>query len=284
MNTKKTIVAFIYDYDHTLSTTDMQNYSFIPSLNIKPKEFWSKAEEITKEYHMDSLLAYMYLMIEEAKKKNLPINRESFVQLGKDIQYFPGVESWFHRIDEYGKEKGVEVQHYIISSGNKEIIEGSSIYKYFKKVYACEYLYKDGIAIWPKSVVNYTTKTQFLYRINKGVLEISENAKVNASMPDEDKPVPFQNMVYIADGETDVPCMKTVRGNGGIAIAVYDKKKKKPASRLFNDGRVDFLCEADYSEGKQLDQIAKLIIDKIAPMDKLYRLHYQQVDEENSEK
>lgn len=284
MNTKKTIVAFIYDYDHTLSTTDMQNYSFIPSLNIKPKEFWSKADELTKNYHMDSLLAYMYLMIEEAKKKNLPINRESFVQLGKDIQYFPGVEEWFRRIDQYGKERGVEVQHYIISSGNKEIIEGSSIYPYFKKVYACEYLYRDGVAIWPKSVVNYTTKTQFLYRINKGVLEISENAKVNASMPDEDKPVPFQNMVYIADGETDVPCMKTVRSNGGIAIAVYDKKKKKPASKLFNDGRVDFLCEADYSEGKQLDQIAKLIIDKIAPMDKLYRLHYQQVDEENVSK
>lgn len=284
MNTKKTIVAFIYDYDHTLSTTDMQNYSFIPSLNIKPKEFWSKADELTKNYHMDSLLAYMYLMIEEAKKKNLPINRESFVQLGKDIQYFPGVEGWFSRINQYGKERGVEVQHYIISSGNKEIIEGSSIYPFFKKVYACEYLYRDGVAIWPKSVVNYTTKTQFLYRINKGVLEISENAKVNASMPDEDKPVPFQNMVYIADGETDVPCMKTVRSNGGIAIAVYDKKKKKPASKLFNDGRVDFLCEADYSEGKQLDHIAKLIIDKIAPMDKLYRLHYQQVDEENENK
>lgn len=281
MNTKKTIVAFIYDYDHTLSTTDMQNYSFIPSLNIKPKEFWSKADALTKENHMDSLLAYMYLMIEESKKKNLPINREAFVQLGKDIQYFPGVEGWFKRLDDYGKEKGVEVQHYIISSGNKEIIEGSSIYPYFKKVYACEYLYKDGVAIWPKSVVNYTTKTQFLYRINKGVLDISENAKVNASMPDEDKPVPFQNMVYIADGETDVPCMKTIRSNGGIAIAVYDKKKKKPASKLFNDGRVDFLCEADYSEGKQLDNIAKLIIDKVAPMDKLYRLHYQQVDEEN---
>ena len=252
MNTKKTIVAFIYDYDHTLCTTDMQNYSFIPSLNIQPKEFWSKANDLTEEAQMDSLLAYMYLMIQESKRMNLPINREAFVQLGKDIQYFPGVESWFKRLDEYGKERGVEVQHY-----------------------------SDGVAVWPKSVVNYTTKTQFLYRINKGVLEISENAKVNASMPDEDKPVPFQNMVYIADGETDVPCMKTVRSNGGIAIAVYDKTKTKPASRLFNDGRVDFLCEADYSEGKQLDEIAKLIIDKVAPMDKLYRLHYKQVDEEN---
>lgn len=282
MNTKKTIVAFIYDYDHTLCTTDMQNYSFIPSLNIKASDFWSQANELTKKEHMDSLLAYMYLMIEESKKRNLPINRESFVQLGKDIKYFPGVETWFKRLEEYGKQVGVEVQHYVISSGNKEIIEGSSIYPYFKEVFACEYLYKDGVAVWPKSVVNYTTKTQFLYRINKGILDLSENDKVNASMPDEDKPIPFQNMVYIADGETDVPCMKTVRSNGGLAIAVYDKKKKKPAARLFRDKRVDFLCEADYSEDKQLEQIAKLIIDKVAPMDKLHRLHYAQVDEEEN--
>lgn len=282
MNTKKTIVAFIYDYDHTLCTTDMQNYSFIPSLNIKASDFWSQANELTKKEHMDSLLAYMYLMIEESKKRNLPINRESFVQLGKDIKYFPGVETWFKRLEEYGKQVGVEVQHYVISSGNKEIIEGSSIYPYFKEVFACEYLYKDGVAVWPKSVVNYTTKTQFLYRINKGILDLSENDKVNASMPDEDKPIPFQNMVYIADGETDVPCMKTVRSNGGLAIAVYDKKKKKPAARLFRDRRVDFLCEADYSEDKQLEQIAKLIIDKVAPMDKLHRLHYAQVDEEEN--
>ena len=280
MNTKKTIVAFVYDYDHTLCTTDMQNYSFIPSLKIKPGEFWSKANELSHKENMEPLLSYMYLMLEESKQRNLPINRDAFVQLGKDIQYFPGVETWFERLDEYGKKVGVEVQHYVISSGNKEIIEGSSIFKYFREVFACEYLYKDGVAVWPKNVVNYTTKTQFLYRINKGVLELSENNKVNASMPDEDKPVPFQNIIYIADGETDVPCMKTVRSNGGIAIAVYDKKKKKPASRLFNDRRVDFLCEADYSEGKQLEQIAKLIIDKVAPMDKLYRLHYQQVDEE----
>ena len=280
MNTNKTIVAFVYDYDHTLCTTDMQNYSFIPSLHIKPAEFWSAANDLSKRENMEPLLAYMYLMIEWSKKNQLPINREAFVQLGKDIEYFPGVETWFKRIDEYGASKNVEVQHYVISSGNKEIIEGSSIFQYFKEVFACEYMYENGQAVWPKSVVNYTTKTQFLYRINKGVLSLSENDKVNASMPDEDKPDPFQNMVYIADGETDVPWMKTVRSKGGIAIAVYDKKKKKPAKRLFNDGRVDFLCEADYSEGKQLDIIAKLIIDKVAPADQLYRLHYQQEAEQ----
>ena len=277
---KKTIVAFIYDFDHTLCTTDMQNYSFIPSLEIEPEEFWKKANQLTKKEHMDALLAYMYLMLAESKKRHLPITRESFVRLGKDIQFFPGVTTWFKRLDDYGKAKGVDVQHYVISSGNEEIIEGSAIYPFFKKVFGCEYLYDEkGEAIWPKSVINYTTKTQFIYRINKGVLDLAENDKVNASVPDENKPVPFQNMIYIADGLTDVPCMKLVKTNGGTSIAVYDKNKK-PAKKLFADGRVDFLCEADYSEGTTIDTIAKLLIDKIAPLDQLYRLHNAQVNDE----
>ena len=278
--TKKTIVAFVYDFDHTLSTTDRQNYSFIPSLDIKTGEFWSLANERTKKEKRDPLLAYRYLRLLESKKRNLPITREAFQNFGKDIQFFSGVEDWFPRINKYGQDRGVEVQHYVISSGNREIIEGSKLFKYFKEVFACEYYYENGEAVWPKSVVNYTTKTQSLYRINKGVLDIGENNKVNASRPDEDKPVPFENRIYIADGETDVPCRKTVRSNGGYAIAVYDKKKKKPAARLFNERRVDFLCEADYSEGSLMDKIAKLIIDKVAPMDSLVKRHYKQRLEE----
>lgn len=277
---QKTIAAFIYDFDHTLSTTDMQNYAFFPSLNLEPAKFWEMANKLSKKEAMDPLLAYMYLMITESKKRGLPLKRENLIKLGKDIQFFPGVTQWFSRLIEYGKEKNVEVQHYIISSGNKEIIEGCNIYPFFEKVFACEYLFDEqGYAIWPKSVVNYTTKTQFIYRINKGVLDLAENDKVNASMRDEDKPIPFANMIYIADGLTDVPCMKLVRGNGGTAIAVYDKNNK-PARKLFSDGRVDFMCEADYSEGTTLDNIAKHLIDKIAPMDKLYKLHISQMTDE----
>jgi len=282
MSKRKTIAAFIYDFDHTLGTSDMQNYSFIPDLNMSPKEFWTKANVLSKEEHMDPLLAYMYLMITEAQARGIPFNHDVLKARGKDIEYFPGVTSWFRRLNDYGKEKGVEVQHYIISSGNREIIEGSEIYPFFKKVFACEYYYDaQGNPVWPKSVINYTTKTQFIYRINKGVLDISENDKVNASMADIDKPVPFENMIYIADGLTDVPCMKLVRGNGGTSIAVYDRKKA-PAKKLFDDGRVDFLCEADYSEGKDLDTIAKLLIDKIAPMDQLYRIHIDQMTKETN--
>ena len=227
--TKKTIVAFVYDFDHTLSTTDRQNYSFIPSLDIKTGEFWSLANERTKKEKRDPLLAYRYLRLLESKKRNLPITREAFQNFGKDIQFFSGVEDWFPRINKYGQDRGVEVQHYVISSGNREIIEGSKLFKYFKEVFACEYYYENGEAVWPKSVVNYTTKTQYLYRINKGVLDIGENNKVNASRPDEDKPVPFENRIYIADGETDVPCRKTVRSNGDCCLRQEKEKAGCPA-------------------------------------------------------
>ncbi|MFA6861305.1 MAG: HAD family hydrolase [Bacilli bacterium] len=275
----KPIIALLYDFDKTLCTTDMQNYTFIPSLDIKPNEFWKAADSMSKTYEMDELLAYMYLMIQEAKKKNLPINRESFVQMGKNIKYFPGVEDWFPRINAYGNALGVEIQHYVISSGNKEIIEGSSVYKYFKKVFACEFLYLNDVAVWPKSVVNYTTKTQFLFRINKGALDISDNNRVNQSIPHEERTVPFRNMIYIADGLTDVPCMKLVREKGGSSIAVYGRGKKPIAKQLFQDGRVDYLTEADYSKDSKLEKIVKLIIDKMTVQDNLFRIHYQQAED-----
>ncbi len=278
----KTKIALLYDFDKTLCTTDMQNYSFIPSLNIKPSEFWNKCNEISKANHMEPLLSYMYLMLEEAKKKNLHINRESLVQMGKDIKFFQGVESWFPRINAYAKAKNIDIYHYIISSGNAEIIEGSSIYKYFHKVFACEFLYVDDVAVWPKSVVNYTTKTQFLFRINKGVFDIAENDKINESTPESEKIIPFKNMIYIADGLTDVPCMKLVKEKGGQSIAVYSRNKKPLASKLFSDKRVDFICEANYSEGSKIEQIVKLIIDKMDCQSQLARIHNKQEKDINT--
>lgn len=225
---------------------------------------------------MDSLLVYMYKMIELSKQKHLPINREAFVSMGKDIRFFPGVESWFPRIDDFGESLGVHIEHYIISSGNREIIEGSSIYKYFKKVFACEFLYVNDEAVWPKSVINYTTKTQFLFRVNKGVLDISEDEKVNASTPDEERVIPFRNMIYIADGLTDVPCMKLIRQKGGYAIAVYAPAKMPQAKQLFSDHRVDYIAEADYRDKSELDKIVRLIIRRMAVEDELVRLHNRQ--------
>lgn len=273
---KKTKIALLYDFDKTLCTTDMQNYTFIPSLNIHPQEFWEECNRFSRKHHMDPLLVYMYQMIQRAKEKNLPINREAFVSMGKGIQYFPGVTNWFPRIDEFGKELGVSIEHYVISSGNREIIEGSEIYPYFKKVFACEFLYVDDKAVWPKSVVNYTTKTQFLFRINKGVLDISENQKVNEPTPDSERIVPFRNMIYIADGLTDVPCMKLVREKGGCSIAVYASGKMPQAKQLFDDNRVDFMAMADYRSNSDLDKIVRLLVRKMAIQDELVRIHNKQ--------
>ena len=205
---KKPIIAIMYDFDKTLSTRDMQEYSFIPKLGMSAKDFWEETDRLATAENMDRILAYLRLMLKKAAEKGVAVTRDKFVELGKDIEYFPGVEEWFSRINEFGKEKGVVVEHYVISSGLKEIIEGSSVYKNFKEVYACEFLYDhNGVAVWLKAAVNYTNKTQFLFRINKGVLELYKDGELNSYTEESDRRVPFRNMIYVGDGMTDVPCM-----------------------------------------------------------------------------
>lgn len=271
---QKPIIAIMYDFDKTLCTRDMQEYGFIPSLNMTSQEFWSEVGTLSKEKVMDPILAYLYHMLKKAQEKGLSITKDSLVSLGGDIQYYPGVEEWFERINEYGRENGVEIEHYVISSGIKEIIEGSTINKHFKKVYACEFLYdQNGKAVWPKLTVNYTNKTQFLFRINKGVLDVWEDEKLNAFVPEDERRVPFKNMIYIGDGLTDVPCMRLVKANNGQSIAVFHKRKKEIAAQLLAENRVDFITEANYSKNSELDGIVKTIIEKIAVVEKLARLH-----------
>lgn len=271
---KKPIIAIMYDFDKTLSTKDMQEYGFIPNLGVTPKQFWGEVENLQKSENMDPILAYLHHMLKKASEKSVRVTREDFVTLGKDIEYYPGVEDWFERINRYGKENDVIIEHYVISSGIKEIIEGSSIKKYFKKIYACEFLYNENkVAVWPKLAVNYTNKTQFLFRINKGVLDVWDDKKLNAYVPEEDRRIPFRNMIYIGDGLTDVPCMKLVKANKGQSIAVFRKRKKETAAQLMAENRVDFITEANYCEGGELDGIVKTIIKKMATVEKLVRLH-----------
>ncbi len=271
---KKPVIALMYDFDKTLCTNDMQNYSFIPSLGIPTDDFWAEVNEFSRANGMDGLLCYMYMMLKKAGSRDIPIRREDFVKLGDKIEYFPGVTEWFERINKYGEEKGVVIEHYVISSGLQEIIEGSSIYKNFKKTYACEFLYDiNGVAAWPKNVVNFTTKTQFLFRINKGELDISEVKKLNDYVPMEERRIPFRNMIYIGDGMTDVPCMKLVKESGGQSVAVFRRRSKKTAAKLLTEGRVNFITEANYSEGRELDRIVKTIIDKMSVVDRLTELN-----------
>lgn len=260
----------MYDFDKTLCTKDMQEYTFIPSLDLSAESFWEKTDDIARREKMDPILTYMYQMIKLSKAKNSSISRDTFVSAGKGIKLFPGVLDWFDRINKFGLDHGVEVEHYIISSGLKEIIEGSAIADKFKEIYACEFHYDvDGVADWPKVAINYTNKTQYLFRINKGMLNIGDNSNVNKFIPEDERRVPFRNMIYIGDGMTDVPCMKLVSVNGGQAIAVYQGNKKDVVRELIHDKRVNYVAKANYDEGKELDILVKDIIIKMAAVDTL---------------
>ena len=250
-----TKTALLYDFDKTLCTKDMQEYTFIPKLHMTASEFWTEATKLANETKMDRILAYMYLMLEKAKTEQISIRREDFVALGHHLEFFPGVETWFKRINEFAATLGVQVEHYIISSGLYEIIEGSKIMQYFRKVFACEFLYdKNNAACWAKNAVNYTTKTQFLFRISKGALDISDDTKVNSAVPDENLlAVPFRNMIYIGDGVTDIPCMTLVKSHGGYSIAVYQNDNTDTANALLKDKRVDFIFPADYRANSPIE-------------------------------
>lgn len=276
--TKRPIVAFLYDFDKTLCTTDMEDYAFIPSLGYTPSEFWAKANGFGYENKMDGLLAYMYTMIRECAAQGIRLDRNYLVRSGEAIELFPGVREWFARITAYGADLGVDVEHYVISSGLREIIEGSGITHEFKQIYACEFYYDEsGLAAWPKLDVNFTNKTQFVYRINKGILDIARDKELNDSMPDDSKRVPFTNMVYVGDGLSDVPCMKMMRAYGGQAVAVYQDSNRAGVEDLLAKGRVDFIFPADYRDGTLFDETMKNIVRKIAIADALAEENQQQL-------
>ncbi|MBO7303256.1 MAG: haloacid dehalogenase-like hydrolase [Clostridia bacterium] len=264
---KNSVIAIVYDFDKTLSTDDMQNFSFIPELGMEPADFWARTSMLVKETGMENILAYMYVMIEQCKEKNIPLTREYLNKLGKDVKFFDGVTTWFKRVNSYAEELGYTVEHYVVSSGTKEIIEGTSIAKEFKEIYACEFLFNEyGIATWPKIAINYTAKTQYLFRISKGVLDPYDHVGVNANIP---KRIPYKNMIYIGDGMTDIPCMTLVKEKGGKSIAIYPKGNQEKVSQLVEDGRINYICRGDYSSNSEIEKIIKLVIDQISILDVL---------------
>ncbi len=272
------ILAFLYDFDKTLCTTDMEDYTFIPSLGMTPGEFWSLANELGRANRMDGILAYMYTMILESQRRGKPFTRESLVEMGRDIVLFPGVRDWFRRINAFGAEQGVQIEHYVISSGLREIIEGCGISGEFKEVYASEFYYDQlGSPVWVKLAVNFTAKTQFVYRVNKGVLDVSEDKALNDSMPDDSKRVPFSNMLYLGDGLSDVPCMKMMRTYGGQAIAVYQESNRPGVEDLLAKGRVDYMFPADYRAGTALEKTVQDIIRRMAVTDRLAEENARQI-------
>lgn len=259
----KTKIALMYDFDHTLCTRDMQEYGFIPDLGMSCDQFWAEVTNQTHTKHMDAILSYLYYMKVKATEKGYPLTKPHLQQLGQDVEFFPGVMEWFDRITKFGKENNVEIEHYIISSGLREIIKGCKIAHNFKEIYASQFHYdENGNADWPAMAVNFTNKTQFFFRIHKGTLDIS-NDRINEAVPEEEIYVPYANMIYLGDGLTDVPCMSLAKKYGGNSIAVYDSNSEA-TKKLLDDDRVNFTAKADYREGKDLDKIIKTIIRSIA--------------------
>ena len=272
------VVAICYDFDKTLSPDDMQAQGFLQAVGYEDvKEFWNKSNNLAKDYGMDQNLAYMHLMIEEAEGKAV-FTAQTLRDYGSKVSLFDGVDTWFDRIRDYGIEQGVIVEHYIISSGLKEMIEGTVVAQKgaFEAVYASSFYYNDkGVAIWPSQVINYTNKTQFLFRIEKGILDINDPA-VNDAFKAEDVRVPFRNMIYIGDSDTDIPCMKLVNSYGGYSIGVYNEatREKSKVYKMIRDNRIKYFAPANYSEGHELDELVKTIIDRTALNEKLESKFY----------
>lgn len=267
MRKKRPTVALIYDFDGTLSPSNMQEYDFLKAIGIKDKKkFWAENSELVSKHNASNILCYMKLMVDKAKATHVSIKRQQFVEFGKSIELYKGVKEWFSLINGLGKKEGVNIEHYINSSGLREMIEGTPIAKEFKEIYACSFMYEDDVVAWPAVAVDFTAKTQFLFMINKGISRVSENSKVNEYRPDEERSIPFQHMLYFGDGETDIPCMKLVKQQGGYSFAVYkphNAKKKAAAEKLVNEDRVNFVCPADYSKGSEIHTIVEAVIKKI---------------------
>ncbi len=263
---KRNIIALIYDFDGTLSPQPMQEYTVLPAIGMRADVFWEAVNQEAKATGGEPIITYMRLMYEKADAAKVPITRDDLKNLGRHVKYFKGVEDWFDLINQYVAEKSdhtVLTRHYIISSGLKEILEGVSIYEHFHNVFASEYYFDHyGRATYPNRVITDTTKTQYLFRINKGIEDLSQS--INSHMPEALRPIPFSNMIYFGDGMTDVPSMAVTRQNGGHSLAVFPPRRSAKAGKeLFEAGRVDFFAAADYREGSDLHRRTCIILDKV---------------------
>lgn len=267
-----TPMAIVYDYDGTLSPGRMQDRRFIPDMGVDVEEFWDEVNETTARHGADPILSYMYVMLEKARAAGVQVRRKDLEARGREAEFFPGVESWFGRCNRHALDLGVTLEHYVVSSGNSEIIEGTSIAGEFQRIYASSFLYDgQGVAVWPAVAINFTTKTQYLFRINKGALDEVDLPAINRYVPRDQRAVPFPNMVYIGDGETDVPCFRVMRDMGGLSVAVHGEGGREAALQYRRDDRVDAVVPADYRPGRQLEEVILGRIEVVAAAARLRR-------------
>lgn len=260
-------VALVYDFDGTLAPGDMQEYGYLEAIGYPvAKEFWEHCAQIAEKNDAGGILTSQCELLHEALRHGVHPTRELFRHYGSMVRFFPGVEQWFEQINGYGRSIGLEVQHFINSSGIKEMIEGTSIAKEFEHIYACSYLYDDlGVAYWPAVSIDYSSKVQYLTKISKGIRECSDSVRVNQYMPHEERAIPMDRMIYFGDGQTDIPSMCMVKEHHGHSIAIYNNQAKEELARqLQAEGRVNYACVADYTLGSHLQLVVKHILDGIA--------------------
>lgn len=262
--------ALIYDFDGTLARGNLQETSFIPNIGMTKEDFWAEVKARTRDHDGDEILVYMHLMLDKAREKGVQVTVEDLRSHGEAAPLFLGLadKSWFDRINAHAAERGLVLEHYIVSSGIHEMIEGCVIRDAFRQVFASKFIYVEGVAAWPGVGINYTTKTQYLFRINKGIDNHWDNDSINSYMPEDERPIPFDRMIFLGDGDTDIPTMKMLTHKGGHSVAVYDTNRTdrdlKKIHKLISDGRVEFVAPADYEENSQIDIIVKGILGRIA--------------------
>jgi len=269
MSQQRPLAVFAYDFDGTLAPGNMQEHAFIPDeLGMSHADFWNEARALAVGQRGDPILAYMHLMLEKARERGIELSRDAWVRRGANLPLFPGVEGWFERQSARADALGLDLRHFIISSGNRELIEGSPIAHHFERIYASAFLFdaRDD-AIGAALAVNYTSKTQYLFRINKWTLEEWDDESINKVVAKNERAVPFDRMAFFGDGMTDIPCMRLVTDQGGAAVAVYNpeiERSRAAAKRLLDDGRARHSGVADYSEGSDLDSLADELLREMA--------------------
>lgn len=284
MATAQTTIGLIYDYDQTLSPNYMQDEVLFPHFGINPTQFWKKSRELVDSEGYDGELAYLKALLDYLAMDR-PTNAD-LRRLGGNLKFYPGLPALFEELNVVLTDQhcmlGIKVEHYIVSSGLKALLDGSQLAPHVKKIFGCEFGEDaDGRITFPKRVISHTTKTQYLFRINKGMLEPNED--VNDHMAPELRPIPFQNMIYVGDGPTDVPCFTLMKKYGGHALAVYNPtetnrssfKKCYQLSALAD--RVKHIAPADYRPGSHLRLLLEEMVTEIA--DGIVRRHRLEFEE-----
>ena len=282
MSEPQTSIAIVYDFDHTLSPWFMQDQTILPHAGIDPGEFWKSCTTLIEQEGYEQELAYMRRMLDYEAIRSL--SNQDLQRMGAQLTFFPGVPECFGELNDILRqpqyqERRICLEHYVVSSGLKAILDGSAIAKWTKAMWGCEFAEADGHISFPKRTVSHTQKTQYLFRVNKALLNVAQN--VNDHMPEEKRPVPFQHMMYVGDGPTDVPCFTVIKKNGGLAVAVYNpddatrRSFKKSYDLMLHADRVHCMAPADYRKGSQLRLILEQRLTEIA--DGIVERHRQDI-------